>query len=40
MKPDKTPRTYDQKPLTLDGRMDLEVQFEDNAVHTPIYRCP
>ena len=29
MKPDKTPRTYDQKPFTLDGRMDLDVMFED-----------
>ena len=37
MKPDKTPRTYDQKPFTLDGRMELEVQFEDKAMHTPIY---
>ena len=37
MKPDKTPRTYDQKPFTLDGRMDLEVQFEDKAMRTPIY---
>ena len=29
MKLGKTPRTYDQKPFTLEGRMDLNVMFED-----------
>lgn len=37
MKPDKTPRTYDQKPFTLDGRMDLDVMFEDRTMRTPVY---
>ena len=37
MKPDKTPRTYDQKPFTLDGRMDLDVMFEDKTMHTAVY---
>lgn len=37
MKPDKTPRTYDQKPFTLDGRMDLDLVFEDKAMRTPVY---
>ena len=37
MKPDKTPRTYDQKPFTLDGRIDLDVVFQDKAMRTPIY---
>jgi len=37
MKPDKTPRTYHQKPFTLDGRMDLDVVFQDKVMRTPIY---
>ena len=37
MKPDKTPRTYDQKPFTLDGKMDLDVVFEDRAMRTSVY---
>ena len=37
MQPDKTPRTYDQKPFTLDGRMDLDVMFEDKTMRTAVY---
>lgn len=36
-KPDKVPRTYDQKPFILDGRMDLEVSFADKMMTTPVY---
>lgn len=30
-KADKVPRTYDQKPFALDGRMDLDVTFDGCA---------
>ena len=34
---DKFPRTYDQKPFSLDGRMDLDVTFDGQTMRTPIY---
>ena len=34
---DKVPRTYDQRPFQLDGRLDLEVSFGDKIMCTPIY---
>ena len=34
---DKTPRNYDQSPFKLDGRMDLEILFDDKAMVTPVY---
>ena len=37
-KPDKVPRTYDQKPFILEGRMDLEVSFADKTM-TIRYGC-
>ena len=36
-KPDKTPRTYDQKPFQLDGRMDLDISFAGQTMRTPVY---
>lgn len=36
-KADKVPKTYDQKPFALDGRMDLDVTFEGKTMCTPIY---
>jgi len=30
-------KTYDQKPFTFDGRIDLDIVFEDKATRTPIY---
>ncbi len=33
-KPDKTPRTYDQKPFSLHGRMDLEIAFDGKIMTT------
>ena len=36
-KADKTPRTYDQKPFHIDGRMDLDVTFGDRTMCTPVY---
>ena len=29
--------TYDQKPFTLDGQVDLEVSFEGTTMKTPVY---
>ena len=37
MKADKVPWTYDQKPFSLDGQMDLEFFFGDKQMTTPIY---
>ena len=34
---DKIPRTYDQKPFKVDGRMDLDISFGDVTMHTPVY---
>ena len=36
-KPDKTPRTYDHQPFTLNGRMDLDISFNEKTMCTPIY---
>ncbi len=36
-KPDKTPKTYNQKPFILDGRMNLDVAFTGKTMHTPVY---
>ena len=36
-KPDKTPRTYDQKPFTLDGRMNLDISFDGRTMNTAVY---
>ena len=37
MKADRVPRTYDQRPFKLDGRMDLDVVFGDKQMRTPLY---
>ena len=34
---DKVPRTYNQQPFHLDGRMDLDVTFGEKTMCTPIY---
>ena len=34
-KPDRVPRTYDHRPFTLDGRMDLHL--DGTTVRTPVY---
>ena len=36
-KPDRTPRTYDQQPFKLDGRMDLDITFGEKTMRTPVY---
>ena len=35
--PDTTLRTYDQKPFTLHGRIDLDLTFGDTTMKTPVY---
>ena len=34
---DRTPRTYDQKPFTLDGKMEMDITFEESVIRTPVY---
>ena len=34
---DKTPRTYDQKVYHLDGRLDLDITFQEQTMKTPVY---
>lgn len=31
-KPDRTPRTYDQKPFCLDGKMELDIEFDGKTL--------
>jgi len=35
--PDKTPRNYDQRPFRLDGRMELNIAFDDKEMTTSVY---
>ena len=34
---DKVAYSYDHKPFHLDGRMDLEITFDDKSIVTPVY---
>ena len=36
-KPDRIPVTYDQKPFTLLGRMDLDITFDGKTMRTAVY---
>ena len=36
-KPDKTPYTYDHQPFSLDGKLELDVTFDDRTMHTSVY---
>ena len=36
-KVDRLPKTYDGRPFTLHGRMDLDITFQDTTMHTPVY---
>ena len=36
-KPDRIPVTYDQKPFTLHGRMDLGITFDGKTICTAVY---
>ena len=32
--------TYDQKPITLDGQIDMEVSFGDKTIIATVYVAP
>ena len=34
---DKVPHTYDKRPFSLDGRMDMQITFGGATIKTPIY---
>ena len=34
---DKTPNGYDQRPFQLDGKMDLDILFNEKMIHVPVY---
>ena len=34
---DKVPHGYDRRPFTLDGRMDLDLEFNGYVINTPVY---
>ena len=36
-KPDKTPRSFDRKPISFDGRLDLGITFDGEMVNTPVH---
>ena len=36
-KPNRVPRTYDHRPFTLDGRMDLDLSFDGTTMRIPVY---
>ena len=36
-KADKVPHTYDRRQFKLDGRLDLDVDFADKTMNSPIY---
>ena len=35
--PDKNPRNYDQQQFMIDGRIDIDVVFQDKAMKTAVY---
>ena len=35
--PDRVPHNYDRRPIHLDGWVNLDVEFLDKAMNTPIY---
>ena len=36
-KPDKTPYGYNQQPFRVDGKMDMDITFNDITITTPVY---
>ena len=36
-KPDKTSYTYDHQPFSLDGKLELDITFDDHTMRTPVY---
>ena len=35
--PDKVPRNYDQQPFHIDGRLDIDIEFQGKTMRTPVY---
>ena len=36
-RPDKTSWTYDQKTFHIDGRIDVDITFQESTMRTPVY---
>ena len=36
-KADRIPKAYDQRTFSLDGRLDLDVEFDGKSLNTPVY---
>ena len=36
-KPDKTPYTYNRQPFSLDGKLELDITFDNHTMRTPVY---
>ena len=36
-KPDKIPYTYDHQPFSLDGKLELDITFDNHTMRTPVY---
>ena len=36
-RPDKTPRGYDRKPFHIDGKVNLDICFQDKSMNTSVY---
>ena len=35
--PDKVPKSYDHRTFSLDGKMELDVAYQETTIKTPIY---
>ena len=35
--PDKVPKNYDLKPFHSDGMIEIDIEFQDKVMTTPIY---
>ena len=36
-KPDKVPRNYDQQPFHVDGKIVIDIEFQERTMTTPVY---
>jgi hypothetical protein len=36
-RPEKTPQGYDRKPFHIDGKVNLDICFQDKVMNTPVY---
>ena len=36
-KPDKIPYTYDHQPFSLDGKLELDITFDNHTMRTTVY---